>query len=254
MLAVAALSWPRTLGAVRVRRPARQEQHGRRWCARPAGPGDLRFQHHRLRYGTPAQARLLAEPLEQMSADLRSFLAPSPTHPLYAGGVVLASRHGVVPVHDAAGKALRYADAGDRAAGRPAGADAARHDLRPRLGDQDVHHDRGHAAGRGRPGRPRRAGRDVPAGLRRERQGRRDDPAPAHPHRRAAGLAAALQRLPHRRGTAGRRARGQADHRAGRGLRLLRPQPDHARPGGRGGHRRAAGRRDRPTGSPARCG
>ena len=79
-------------------------------------PDDLRFQHHQLRYGTPRQAHLLAAPLEQMSADLRSFLDPSPTHPLYAGGVVLASRHGVVPVHDAAGKALRYADADDRAA------------------------------------------------------------------------------------------------------------------------------------------
>ena len=73
-------------------------------------PADLRFQQHRLRYGTPRQAHLLAEPLDQMSSDLRRFLAPSPTHPLYAGGVVLASRHGVVPVHDAAGKALRYTD------------------------------------------------------------------------------------------------------------------------------------------------
>jgi CubicO group peptidase (beta-lactamase class C family) len=74
-------------------------------------PDDLRFPHHRLRGGTPAQAQLLAEPLEQMSADLRKYLAPSPDHPMYAGGVVLASRHGVVPVHDAAGKALRYSDA-----------------------------------------------------------------------------------------------------------------------------------------------
>jgi CubicO group peptidase (beta-lactamase class C family) len=74
-------------------------------------PDDLRFPHHGLRGGTPAQAQLLAEPLEQMSADLRKYLAPSPQHPMYAGGVVLASRHGVVPVHDAAGKALRYADA-----------------------------------------------------------------------------------------------------------------------------------------------
>ena len=73
-------------------------------------PEDLRFQQHRLRYGTPRQARLLAEPLAQMSTDLRSFLEPSPEHPMYAGGVVLASRHGVVPVHDAAGKALRYTD------------------------------------------------------------------------------------------------------------------------------------------------
>ncbi len=73
-------------------------------------PDDLRFEHHKLRTGHPRQARLLAEPLARMSGDLRSFLEPSPTHPLYAGGVVLASRHGVVPVHDAAGHALRYAD------------------------------------------------------------------------------------------------------------------------------------------------
>ena len=72
---------------------------------------DLTFQHHLLRSGTPAQAQLLPGPLERMSTDLRSFLAPSPTHPEYAGGVVLASRHGVVPVLDAAGQALRYADA-----------------------------------------------------------------------------------------------------------------------------------------------
>jgi CubicO group peptidase (beta-lactamase class C family) len=70
----------------------------------------LHFQHHLLRPGTPAQAHLLAAPLAQMSTDLRSFLEPSPTHPMYAGGVVLASRHGVVPVHDAAGKAYRYLD------------------------------------------------------------------------------------------------------------------------------------------------
>ncbi|WP_432476680.1 serine hydrolase [Nocardioides sp. GXQ0305] len=79
--------------------------------ASDVSPDDLRFPHHRLRTGSPAQARLLAEPLRQMSADLRSYLEPSPTRPLYAGGVVLASRHGVVPVHDAAGKAVRYADA-----------------------------------------------------------------------------------------------------------------------------------------------
>jgi CubicO group peptidase (beta-lactamase class C family) len=73
-------------------------------------PDDLRFQHHRLRYGTARQAHLLSDPLDQMSTDLRSFLGPSPTRPMYAGGVVLASRHGVVPVHDAAGKAFRYTD------------------------------------------------------------------------------------------------------------------------------------------------
>ncbi len=73
-------------------------------------PDDLRFENHRLRAGSPQQAGLLAEPLARMPDDLRSFLQPSPTRPMYAGGVVLASRHGVVPVHEAAGHALRYAD------------------------------------------------------------------------------------------------------------------------------------------------
>lgn len=74
-------------------------------------PENLTFQHRLLRPGTAEEAGLLAEPLAQLSVDLRSFLEPSPTRPLYAGGVVLASRNGVVPVHDAAGMALRYADA-----------------------------------------------------------------------------------------------------------------------------------------------
>jgi CubicO group peptidase (beta-lactamase class C family) len=71
-------------------------------------PDDLLLRHRLLRSGTPRQAGLLAGPLQQVSTDLRAFLEPSPTRPLYAGGVVLASRRGVVAVHDAAGKALRY--------------------------------------------------------------------------------------------------------------------------------------------------
>lgn len=71
-------------------------------------PDDLRFPHRRLRDGSARQAGLLAGPLEQVSVDLRRFLEPSPTRPLYAGGVALASRHGVVAVHDAAGQAVRY--------------------------------------------------------------------------------------------------------------------------------------------------
>ena len=90
------------------------EEHKRALVAPHAAevsPEDLPFPNHQLRSGTPEQARLLAAPLARMSTDLRSFLGPSPTRPMYAGGVVLASRHGVVPVHDAAGKAVRYADA-----------------------------------------------------------------------------------------------------------------------------------------------
>jgi CubicO group peptidase (beta-lactamase class C family) len=74
---------------------------------------DLRFAHagKQLRYGTPQQAHLVADHLEEISTDLRRFLEPSPDRPLYAGGVVLAARNGVIAVHDAAGKAVRYADA-----------------------------------------------------------------------------------------------------------------------------------------------
>jgi len=63
-----------------------------------------------LRDGTPRQAGLVTEPVEQMAADLRSYLNPSPTHPLYAGGVVLAGHDGYVVQREAAGYALRYAD------------------------------------------------------------------------------------------------------------------------------------------------
>ncbi|MBA3310902.1 MAG: serine hydrolase [Nocardioidaceae bacterium] len=74
---------------------------------------DLRFPHsgRQLRYGTPREARLVAEHVEQISTDLRAFLEPSPVRPMYAGGVVLAARNGVIAVHDAAGQAVRYADA-----------------------------------------------------------------------------------------------------------------------------------------------
>ena len=101
-------------GSVAGRGKPGVDQEGKRVRVVPrpfdTNPADLHFQHHRLRPGSPAQARLLAAPLAKISTDLRSFLAPSPTRPMYAGGVVLASRHGVVPVLDAAGKALRYTD------------------------------------------------------------------------------------------------------------------------------------------------
>jgi len=77
-----------------------------------AAATDFRFtpDGRQLRYGSPRQAQLVADHLEETSTDLRRFLEPSPTYPLYAGGVVLAARNGVIAVHDAAGKALRYAD------------------------------------------------------------------------------------------------------------------------------------------------
>jgi len=64
-----------------------------------------------LTYGSPGDAGLVAEHVKGISADLRAYLGPSPTRPMYAGGVVLAARHGVVALHDAAGHAVRYSDA-----------------------------------------------------------------------------------------------------------------------------------------------
>ncbi len=91
---------------------ARQPRLGTQPSAAEVTGADVRFAHpaKKLRYGTPQQAHLVAEHVNAISTDLRRFLAPSPTHPLYAGGVVLAARNGVIAVHDAAGKAVRYAD------------------------------------------------------------------------------------------------------------------------------------------------
>ena len=63
-----------------------------------------------LRDGTPKQAGLVPGPIDQMATDLRSFLAPSPTYPMYAGGVVLAGHNGYIVQRAAAGYALKYAD------------------------------------------------------------------------------------------------------------------------------------------------
>ncbi|MGH3354447.1 MAG: serine hydrolase [Nocardioidaceae bacterium] len=73
---------------------------------------DLQFAHpaRTLRYGSPRQAHLVGEHLAELPADLRGYLGPSPTHPMYAGGVALAARAGVIAVHEAAGHAFRYAD------------------------------------------------------------------------------------------------------------------------------------------------
>jgi CubicO group peptidase (beta-lactamase class C family) len=76
-------------------------------------PADVDFAPgaRRLRYGTPRQAGLVADHLDRLGPDLRRYLEPSPDHPLYAGGVVLAARHGVIAAHQAAGHAVRYAGA-----------------------------------------------------------------------------------------------------------------------------------------------
>jgi len=63
-----------------------------------------------LRYGTPRKADLVGDHLAAASTNLRRYLQPSPQRPMYAGGVVLAARNGVIALHDAAGAAVRYAD------------------------------------------------------------------------------------------------------------------------------------------------
>ncbi|MDQ4085674.1 MAG: serine hydrolase [Actinomycetota bacterium] len=81
--------------------------------ATTAGTPAVRFTRdgRRLRYGTARQAHLVREHLARLPDTLRAYLQPSPTRPMYAGAVALAARHGVVAVHDAAGHAVRYADA-----------------------------------------------------------------------------------------------------------------------------------------------
>jgi CubicO group peptidase (beta-lactamase class C family) len=64
----------------------------------------------RLRYGSAREARLVPGQLRRVPGALRAFLQPSPTYPMYPGGVVLAARHGVIASHTAAGKAVKYSD------------------------------------------------------------------------------------------------------------------------------------------------
>ncbi|MFF9632085.1 serine hydrolase domain-containing protein [Streptomyces fradiae] len=70
-----------------------------------------------LRRGTAEQAGLLPRHLDLLVADAERFLGPSPTHPWYAGAVVLAGRGPVVALHRAVGHAVRYA-AYDETTGR----------------------------------------------------------------------------------------------------------------------------------------
>jgi hypothetical protein len=60
-----------------------------------------------LRDGTPQQTGLVTAPIEAMKTDLQSYLNPSPTRPLYAGGVVLAGHDGYVEQRAGAGYDLR---------------------------------------------------------------------------------------------------------------------------------------------------
>lgn len=61
-----------------------------------------------LRRGSAARAGLLEPHLRQLVADAETFLGPSPTHPWYAGAVILAGRGRTVALERAIGKAVRY--------------------------------------------------------------------------------------------------------------------------------------------------
>ncbi|MGW1510681.1 serine hydrolase [Streptomyces sp. NPDC002394] len=62
-----------------------------------------------LRRGSAERAGLIAAHLDGLVAEAERFLAPSPTHPWYAGAVLLAGRGGTVALHRAIGWAVRYA-------------------------------------------------------------------------------------------------------------------------------------------------
>ncbi|NBE55453.1 serine hydrolase [Streptomyces boluensis] len=73
--------------------------------AAAAGPGAER---PTLRHGPAERAGLLPGQLRQLVADAEKFLDPSPTHPWYAGAVLLAGRGGTVALHRPIGMAVRY--------------------------------------------------------------------------------------------------------------------------------------------------
>ncbi|MFE1551758.1 serine hydrolase [Streptomyces sp. NPDC058718] len=61
-----------------------------------------------LRHGSAERAGLLPTHLDRLVTDAEAFLAPSPTHPWYAGAVLLAGRGGTVALHRPIGSAVRY--------------------------------------------------------------------------------------------------------------------------------------------------
>ncbi|MBM7439467.1 serine hydrolase domain-containing protein [Streptomyces sp. HB132] len=62
-----------------------------------------------LRRGSAARAGLLPDQLDLLVTDAEKFLDDSPTHPWYAGAVLLAGRGGTVALHRPIGRAVRYA-------------------------------------------------------------------------------------------------------------------------------------------------
>jgi CubicO group peptidase (beta-lactamase class C family) len=61
-----------------------------------------------LRHGSAERAGLLPEHLDRLVADAEAFLSPSPTHPWYAGAVLIAGRGRTVALHRPIGMAVRY--------------------------------------------------------------------------------------------------------------------------------------------------
>ncbi|MFF0156389.1 serine hydrolase [Streptomyces sp. NPDC005263] len=79
----------------------------------PAGPADAAEPARptgrpTLRHGSPRRAGLLPAHLRQLVSDAEAFLGPSPSHPWYAGAVLLAGRGGTVALHQPIGMAVRY--------------------------------------------------------------------------------------------------------------------------------------------------
>ncbi|MCX2181249.1 serine hydrolase [Streptomyces sp. SKN60] len=62
-----------------------------------------------LARGSAERAGLLPAHLDRLVTEAESFLRPSPTHPWYAGAVLLAGRGGTVALHRPIGSAVRYA-------------------------------------------------------------------------------------------------------------------------------------------------
>ncbi|WP_432055634.1 serine hydrolase [Streptomyces sp. bgisy022] len=73
-----------------------------------AGSGQGGRRRPTLRYGSPRRAGLLPGPLRRLVTDAEAFLNPSPTHPWYAGAVLLAGRGGTIALHEPIGMAVRY--------------------------------------------------------------------------------------------------------------------------------------------------
>lgn len=79
----------------------------------PAGPAEATprttGRHLTLHHGSPERAGLLPQHLDQLVMDAEAFLHPSPSHPWYAGAVLLAGRGSTVALHQPIGMAVRYA-------------------------------------------------------------------------------------------------------------------------------------------------